>query len=161
VRAWRYDLLRAAQQLGEDVPVVYLAEYDLELALGLVAGVDLWLNTPWRPLEASGTSGMKAALNRLPSSNELDGWWQEGCVAGVTGWAIGTPDSVSGAVTGRADAADFYHKLQHVIAPLFYNDRDTSVRVMRQCVALNGCFLNTHRMVRQYTLHAYSLNEES
>jgi starch phosphorylase len=150
------SILRAAQQLGDEVPVVYLAEYDLELALGLVAGVDLWLNTPLRPQEASGTSGMKAALNGVPSFSVLDGWWREGCVEGVTGWAIGAADPVSGDEASRADAADLYRKLESVIAPLFYEDRDGWIHVMRQCIALNGSFFNTHRMVRQYVLHAYS-----
>jgi starch phosphorylase len=67
---------------------------------------------------------------------------------------------VSGEDTSGADAADFYHTLQHVIAPLFYDDRDAWVRVMRQCIALNGSFFNTHRMVRQYVLHAYALEEQ-
>ena len=147
------SILRAAQDLGDEIPVVYLTEYDLELALGLVSGVDLWLNTPLRPLEASGTSGMKAALNGVPSFSVLDGWWREGCVEGVTGWAIGGADAISG---GEADAANLYWKLAHVVAPLFYQDRDGWIRIMRQCIALNASFFNTDRMVRQYLLHAYS-----
>jgi starch phosphorylase len=148
------SILRAALELGDDVPVIYLTEYDLELALVLVAGVDVWLNTPLRPLEASGTSGMKAALNGVPSFSVLDGWWREGCVEGVTGWAIG--GDASSADAARGDADDLYHKLQHVMAPLFYDDRDAWIRIMRQCIALNASFFNTDRMVRQYLLHAYS-----
>ena len=148
------SILRAARELGDDVPVVYLTEYDLELALILVSGVDVWLNTPLRPLEASGTSGMKAALNGVPSFSVLDGWWREGCVEGVTGWAIG--GDASSADAARGDADDLYRKLQHVIAPLFYDDRDAWIRIMRQCIALNASFFNTDRMVRQYLLHAYS-----
>ena len=153
-------ILQVARELGDGVPIVYLTEYDLDLALTLVAGVDLWLNTPLRPLEASGTSGMKAALNGVPSFSVLDGWWREGCVEGVTGWAIGTGDPASRDDTSRADAADFYRKLQYVIAPLFYDDPDAWIRVMRQCIALNASFFNTHRMVRQYVRHAYSVGEE-
>lgn len=152
-------ILRAARELGDEVPVVYLTEYDLDLARTLVAGVDLWLNTPLRPLEASGTSGMKAAVNGVPSLSVLDGWWREACVEGVTGWAIGTADPGSRDDSSRADAADLYQKLQHVIAPLFYDNRDVWVGVMRQCIALNASFFNTHRMVRQYVLHAYSLGD--
>lgn len=155
------SILRFARELGDEVPIVYLTEYDLELALTLVAGVDLWLNTPLRPLEASGTSGMKAALNGVPSFSVLDGWWREGWVEGVTGWAIGTADPASRDDTSRADAADLYQKLQHVIAPLFYDDRNAWIRVMRQCMALNASFFNTHRMVRQYVLHAYSLGGDT
>ena len=154
------SILRAAEELRDEVPIVYLTEYDLDLAGTLVAGVDLWLNTPLRPLEASGTSGMKAALNGVPSFSALDGWWREGCVEGVTGWAIGGAEPISGDEANRADAADLYRKLGAVIAPLFYEDRDGWVRVMRQCIALNGSFFNTDRMVRQYVLHAYSLGEE-
>jgi starch phosphorylase len=152
-------ILRASRELGEDVPVVYLPEYDLKLALDLVAGVDLWLNTPLRPLEASGTSGMKAAINGVPSLSVLDGWWREGCVEGVTGWAIG-PDSVSPGEKGATDADDLYHKLRDMIAPLFYDNRNGWVQVMRHCIALNGSFFQTHRMVRQYLAHAYSLETE-
>jgi starch phosphorylase len=154
------SILRAAEALGEEIPVIYLAEYDLDLARELVAGVDLWLNTPLRPLEASGTSGMKAALNGVPSFSVLDGWWREGCIEGVTGWAIGAAEAAaSDKEASRADAADLYRKLGSVIAPLFYEDRDAWVRVMRQCMALNGSFFNTHRMIRQYVLHAYALDE--
>ncbi len=151
------SILAAARQLHDEIPVVYLAEYDLNLALALVAGVDLWLNTPLPPLEASGTSGMKAALNGVPSFSVLDGWWREGCVEGVTGWAIGAPDPPSGVEATRADAADLYRKLDSVVAPLFYEDRGGWIHVMRQSIALNGSFFNTHRMVRQYLLHAYSI----
>lgn len=154
------SILQAAEELRDDVPVVYLAEYDLDLAGGLVAGVDLWLNTPLRPFEASGTSGMKAALNGVPSFSVLDGWWREGCVEGVTGWAIGAAEPVSADEASRRDAADLYLKLGSIIAPLFYDDRHAWVRIMRQCIALNGSFFNTHRMVRQYVLHAYSLGDE-
>ena len=146
--------LRAARELGDDIPVIYLTDYDLELALVLVSGVDVWLNTPLRPLEASGTSAMKAALNGVPGFRVLDGWWREGCVEGVTGWAIGG-DAGSGD-TARADVEDLYRKLQHVIAPLYYDGHDAWIRIMRQCIALNASFFNTDRMVRQYLLHAYS-----
>ena len=101
---------------------------------------------------------MKAALNGVPSLSVLDGWWIEGHVEGVTGWAIGGPDPV-GHDVGTEDATDLYQKLEHVIAPLFYDDRDGWMRVMRQCIALNGSFFNTHRMVRQYVAHAYSRDE--
>jgi starch phosphorylase len=153
------SILRAARELDGVAHVVYLPGYDLELARALTAGVDVWLNTPLRPLEASGTSGMKAALNGVPSFSVLDGWWREGCVEGVTGWAIGTEDLESAGDASRAEAADLYRKLEQVIAPAFYDHRDAWVRIMRQCIALNGSFFNTHRMVRQYVLHAYSLDD--
>lgn len=154
------SILLAAKALGEEVPVVYLAEYDLDLALTLVSGVDVWLNTPLRPQEASGTSGMKAALNGVPSLSVLDGWWREGCVEGATGWAIGAASPDTGSDASQADAADLYRKLHQVVSPLFYGDRDGWVRIMCQAVALNASFFNTHRMVRQYMAHAYSLGVE-
>jgi glycogen phosphorylase len=155
------SVLEAAQHLQNDVPVVYLTEYDLELALPLIAGVDLWINTPLRPLEASGTSGMKAALNGVPSFSVLDGWWREGCIEGVTGWSVGGADPPSGEGASRTDADDFYRKLREVVAPQFYEDRQGWGQIMRQAVALNASFFNTHRMVRQYMAHAYSLEEAS
>ncbi len=150
------SILRAARELGDEVPVIYVTEYDLELASILVAGVDVWLNTPLRPQEASGTSGMKAALNGVPSFSVLDGWWREGCVEGVTGWAIGSDGVIDGEAAGHAEAEDLYRKLRDVVAPLFYRGHKEWSRIMRQCIALNASFFNTDRMVRQYLLHAYS-----
>jgi starch phosphorylase len=149
----------AAERLGDDLPIVYLPDYDPELASRLVAGVDVWLNTPLRPLEASGTSGMKAAHNGVPSLSVLDGWWKEGHIEGVTGWAIGGVSPESGPDVDRRDAADLYQKLEHIILPTFYEDRAAWVTIMRQCIALNASFFNTHRMVHQYLLHAYELGE--
>src|SRR5215212_7792575 len=81
-------IVRAARELGGRVSVAYLENYDVSLAKLLVGGA-IWLNTPQRPLEASGTSGMKAAHNGVPSLSVLDGWWIEGHIEGVTGWSIG------------------------------------------------------------------------
>jgi starch phosphorylase len=148
----------AARELGDELPIVYLEAYDLELALRMVSGADLWLNTPQPPLEASGTSGMKAAHNGVPSLSVLDGWWREGHVEGVTGWSIGTSDeSGHGEV---ADARDLYDKLDGCVLPLFYDQRDAWIRVMQQSIALNASFFNTHRMASQYLRHAYALEEE-
>ena len=102
---------------------------------------------------------LKRLVAKGKVTDVLEGWWREGCVEGVTGWSIGAADPVGGDDASRADADDLYRKLQRVIAPSFYEDREAWVRVMRQCIALNGSFFNTHRMVRQYTLHAYSLGE--
>lgn len=151
------DVLRA-----DDVLVAYLPNYDLELGHILVAGCDLWLNTPAPPHEASGTSGMKAALNGVPSLSVLDGWWIEGHVEGVTGWSIG-PDHhimhVGEATRNEADdeedARFLYEKLEHIIMPMFYSMRPRFIDVMRQAIAINGSFFNTERMVVQYMLKAY------
>ena len=153
------DLIRrivgAAAGLAPSVRVVYLENYDLELARLLTAGVDLWVNTPLRPLEASGTSGMKAAHNGVPSLSTLDGWWIEGHIEGATGWSVGPATPSDRPDDGRGDADDLYRKLRAVIAPLFHGDRDGWVDVMRQTIAFNASFFNTHRMVQQYAANAY------
>lgn len=139
----------AAQALRDDVQVVFLANYDMALARIITAGVDLWLNTPQRPLEASGTSGMKAAHNGVPSLSVLDGWWLEGHVEGVTGWSIG-----GSAPESDGDAADLYLKLDGIL-PLYHHERARWISVMKGAVALNASFFNTHRMVQQYVANAY------
>jgi glycogen phosphorylase len=146
----------AARALGEDVKIVYLENYDMALGKILCAGVDLWLNTPLRPQEASGTSGMKAALNGVPSLSILDGWWVEGHVEHVTGWAIGGDSG--NPVEFSQDAASLYDKLEQVILPLFYGKPEAYDRVRRSAIALNGSFFNTQRMVAQYLANAYVPN---
>lgn len=147
-------IFRARDAMKVSVRVVYLPNYDMQLAKRLISGVDVWLNTPIPPLEASGTSGMKAALNGVPSLSILDGWWCEGCVEGVTGWAI---DGEQSDETDRwsADAKSFYEKLANVVVPMYYRDRKSFVAIMRHAIALNGSFFNTHRMLQQYVAKAY------
>ncbi|GAC1527478.1 MAG: alpha-glucan family phosphorylase [Vulcanimicrobiaceae bacterium] len=145
----------AAAALGDDVRVIYLENYEIALAQRLIAGVDLWLNTPRPPLEASGTSGMKAALNGVPSLSTLDGWWVEGCVEGHTGWEIGSDSGLHGDAANASDAASLYDKLERVILPLFYGDPDGYARVMRGAIALNASYFNTQRSVEQYARGAY------
>jgi starch phosphorylase len=134
------------------VEVVYLENYEMALAAQMVAGVDLWLNNPMKPLEASGTSGMKAAINGVPSFSVLDGWWVEGHVEGITGWSIGGPEAEA---DPSRDALDLYIKLERIILPLFYGLPFAYAEVMRSSIALNGSFFNTQRMVRQYVHNAY------
>lgn len=141
-----------ARELGDAIPVVFLPNYEVEAARLLVSGVDLWLNTPQRPLEASGTSGMKAALNGVPSLSILDGWWLEGCEEGITGWAIGE----DGPHDDELDSASLYDKLERVVLPLFHQDPGGWLKVMQGAIAKNGAFFNSHRMVRRYVLDAYS-----
>lgn len=145
-------IFAARELLGDLVRIVYLENYEMALASTMVAGVDLWLNTPMKPLEASGTSGMKATLNGVPSFSVLDGWWVEGHVEGVTGWSIGGPDAEG---DPARDAVDLYIKLERVILPLFYGLPFAYAEVMRSAIALNGSFFNTQRMVRQYVHNAY------
>ena len=143
---------RAAAELAGKVSVIYLENYEMALAAKMVAGVDLWVNNPMKPLEASGTSGMKAALNGVPSLSVLDGWWIEGHVEGATGWSIGSSESEG---DQSRDAQDLYLKLERVILPLFYGLPLAYAEVMRSAIALNGSFFNTQRMVEQYVRNAY------
>lgn len=146
----------AADKLRPAVPIVYLPDYDIDVAKVMIPGVDVWLNTPEPPHEASGTSGMKAALNGVPSLSILDGWWIEGCVEGLTGWAIaGKRRKGRKTDASAADANALYETLENKILPMFYKDRSQYVRVMLFALALNGSFFNTQRMLQEYLLKAY------
>ena len=145
-------LAQTGRSLAPEIPCVYLPNYDMRLANLMTAGVDVWLNTPQPPLEASGTSGMKAALNGVPSVSVLDGWWIEGCIEGITGWGISSDGQSDD--RGR-DAELLYSTLETGVAPSYYHDRDRFIDIMRHAIALNGSFFNTQRMVQQYVLKAY------
>jgi starch phosphorylase len=147
-------IFEAAAALSDHVRVVYLENYDMNLGRLLCGGVDTWLNTPMRPQEASGTSGMKAALNGVPSVSVLDGWWIEGHIEGVTGWAIG--DAHSAENDSQAEAASLYDKLEKIILPLFYKEPEKFAEIMRSAIMLNGSFFNTQRMIEQYVKNAYA-----
>jgi starch phosphorylase len=150
-------IFEAQKRLEPDVRIVYLPNYDIDVAKVMIPGVDLWLNTPQPPHEASGTSGMKAALNGVPSLSILDGWWIEGCVENLTGWAINEKSKVrpGGKDTSKKDAVTLYDKLQRVVLPMFYEDRPQYLRIMLFALALNGSFFNTQRMLQEYVLKAY------
>jgi starch phosphorylase len=138
----------AAQMRSPFLKILYLENYDWDLGAQLTQGVDVWVNTPRRPYEASGTSGMKAALNGVPSLSILDGWWIEGCAESVTGWAI------EDGATEALEADSLYTKLENAIAPLYANPTAWA-RMQQHCIAMNGSFFNTHRMLRQYFTNAY------
>jgi starch phosphorylase len=148
-------IFEAKEALGSAVRIVYLPDYDIDVAKVLIPGVDLWLNTPMPPHEASGTSGMKAALNGVPSLSILDGWWIEGCAENLTGWAIGGPRRRSKKDTSTQDVAAMYDKLEDTILPMYYNDRERYIRIMLSALALNGSFFNTQRMLQEYLVKAY------
>ena len=139
----------AARLSSDSLRIVYLENYDWELGALLTAGVDVWVNTPRRPYEASGTSGMKAALNGVPSLSILDGWWIEGCIEGFTGWAI------EDGATDAEEAASLYTKLETAVVPLYLKAPEEWARLMRNTLAFNGSYFNTNRMVKQYTRNAY------
>lgn len=143
---------------SSSVQLVYLENYDLELGKLLVAGVDVWLNTPQPPMEASGTSGMKAALNGVPSLSVLDGWWVEGHIEDITGWAVGRPWEPTGSAADHDsahDAASLYDQLEQKVLPLYRRNHGAFTEMMRHCIAFNGSFFNTHRMLSQYAQKAY------
>ena len=151
------QVFEAKAALFPDIKIAYLEDYDMELGRLLTAGSDVWLNNPVRPLEASGTSGMKAAVNGVPSLSVLDGWWIEGHLEGVTGWSIGdaAEDGLPEEEQTRKDAEALYDKLERVVLPCFYKERTRFLEIMRQTIAFNGSFFNTHRMVQEYVLRAY------
>jgi starch phosphorylase len=149
-------IFAVARQLGDAVRVVYLEDYGMELAKLLVSGTDLWLNTPRRPHEASGTSGMKAACNGVPSLSVLDGWWVEGHIEGVTGWSLLDEDKVPR--SEAVEVAALYEKLEKTILPLYYKNGTRYAAVMRSAIALNASFFNTQRVVSQYVRNAYPEN---
>lgn len=154
------ELIRRIHDVRGQVPVAYLSNYDMGMARLLCAGVDVWLNTPLPPMEASGTSGMKAAMNGVPSLSVLDGWWVEGHIEGVTGWAIGAGNGSIASQKADLDlvhAASLYESLEQRVLPLFYHDRQGYIEVMKHTIAINGAFFNTQRMVGQYLRNAYRL----
>ena len=149
-------IVAAGRKFKQFVRLVYLENYDIEIGHLITSGCDIWLNNPQPPLEASGTSGMKAALNGVPSFSVPDGWWIEGHMEGLTGWAIGEDSRLTPSAEDRAkDAESLYHKLDKVILPLFYNNVEGYIEVMRNAIALNGSFFNTDRMVAEYVRKAY------
>jgi len=137
------------------VKIIFIHNYNMTIGKMMTAGTDLWLNTPRRPREASGTSGMKAAHNGVPQFGTLDGWWLEGCIENITGWSIGPEKTEDNESDDDVDRNDLYNKLETWIMPKFYDDRDNWIRTMRSCIAINGSFFNTNRMVQQYVLNAY------
>jgi starch phosphorylase len=151
----------AAALADTDIKVIYLENYDMELGRIICSGVDIWLNNPVKPLEASGTSGMKAAINGVPNLSTLDGWWVEGWVEGITGWEIlDAADAFGGAKDSGehrdGTAKSLYSLLGQTILPLYYEKPDAFAKVMRDSIALNGAFFNTHRMMIQYLTQAYT-----
>lgn len=150
-------VIHAIRQLGGEIHAVYLPNYRMDMAKEVIPGVDLWLNTPRFPLEASGTSGMKAAHNGVPSLSILDGWWIEGHREGVTGWAIYPAGGHGpGPSDDLRDGQALYDKLDQTILPMFYTHRNAYLEIMRYSIALNASYFNTHRMVQEYVTKAYA-----
>lgn len=150
-------IVSQTESLKGKIDVIYLENYNMDVAARLIPGVDLWLNNPLRPLEASGTSGMKAALNGVPNFSVLDGWWIEGHIEGVTGWAIGPPPLEKSVNENHSeeDVQDLYAKLENTILPMFYQDRASWIRIMKNAIGKNAYYFNTHVMMRRYVTEAY------
>jgi starch phosphorylase len=149
------NIFKVMKSIQGRVKICYIQNYDMTISKMMTAGSDLWVNTPRRPLEASGTSGMKAAHNGVPQFGTLDGWWLEGCIENITGWSIGPEKTEEEESDDAIDKEDLYRKLETWIMPKFYNDRDNWIRTMRSCIAINASFFNTNRMIQQYVLNAY------
>ncbi len=145
------------QSLKSEIKVAYLQNYDIELAGKMTSGVDVWLNTPLPPMEASGTSGMKAAHNGVINFSVLDGWWIEGWIEGVTGWSIGPEswETVSHDEARSREKEDLYSKLMYIIIPMFYHMRDAWIGMMNNSIGMVAYYFNSHRMMRRYVTEAY------
>jgi starch phosphorylase len=145
------------ESLRGKIKLAFIQNYNMETALKLVSGVDVWLNTPLRPLEASGTSGMKAAHNGVINFSVLDGWWIEGHMEGFTGWAMGPApgDICPENNINEIDANDLYDKLEKHVIPIYYNNRKTWIRMMQNAIGKNAYYFNSHRMMRRYVTEAY------
>ncbi|MBA3064311.1 alpha-glucan family phosphorylase, partial [Candidatus Woesearchaeota archaeon] len=140
------------------VKIAFLEDYTISIAKLLVSGCDIWLNNPRRPYEASGTSGMKAAINGVPHFSTLDGWWLEGHIENITGWSIGLhprDPHFDEDESSEDEAEDLYKKLKETVLPMFYKDRKKWMMMMRTCIAINSSFFNTHRVMQQYVMEAY------
>lgn len=151
------NIFNYKEKLKDKIKIVYLTNYNMEIALKIVSGVDVWLNTPLRPLEASGTSGMKATHNGVMNFSVLDGWWIEGHIEGFSGWSIGpAPQELTpGTDADARDAEDLYHKLEHETIRIYYHDRHMWVRMMQNAIGKNAYYFNSHRMMRRYVTEAY------
>jgi starch phosphorylase len=151
------DIFSYIQKLKGKIKIAFINNYNMEIALKIVSGVDVWLNNPIRPMEASGTSGMKAAHNGVLNFSVLDGWWIEGHIEGDTGWSIGPepkeikPDNNA----DKRDADDLYNKLENIIIPTYYQNRKKWINMMKSAIGKNAYYFNTHRMMRRYVTNAY------
>ena len=151
------EIYEMKEHLKDIMKVLYLENYDMEMASNLTSGVDVWLNTPLPPFEASGTSGMKAAHNGVINFSVLDGWWVEGCIEGITGWAIG-PDpkeNLEEAERRHREITQLYDKLEYLLIPKFYRNRDDWIHMMKNSVGKVAYYFNSHRMMRRYATEAY------
>lgn len=147
------DVLRYRDLLNE-TEVVFLENYNMEKGKMMTSGVDVWVNTPVRGKEASGTSGMKAAHNGVPQLSVLDGWWLEGHIEDKTGWSIGE-NYVEGEDQDNIDSQSIYRKLEKILT-LYHNEREQWIDIMKNSIKINASYFNTERMLKDYISKAYS-----
>ena len=140
------DIFESAHQIADEIPVAFIENYDMHTGLMMTSGVDIWLNNPIRPMEASGTSGMKAAMNGVPNCSILDGWWPEACLHGVNGWAIGNAEDDR---DDDRDAENIYNVLQHDVIPLWEQEGDGWAEMMKASIAASAGFTG-QRMIQDY-----------
>ena len=140
------DIFESAHQIADEIPVAFIENYDMHTGLMMTSGVDIWLNNPIRPMEASGTSGMKAAMNGVPNCSILDGWWPEACIHGVNGWAIGNAEDDR---NDDRDAENIYNVLQHEVIPLWEQEGDGWAEMMKASIAASAGFTG-QRMIQDY-----------
>ena len=157
-----HRVIQAGKKLGKDIPLIYLEEYNMDTGAMLTSGCDVWLNNPRRPREASGTSGMKAAVNGVLNFSILDGWWIEGYLEGKTGWAIGPNADIADmeSYDDSKDVDDLYDKLEKEVIPTFYDTPDEWVNLMKQSISLIAPYFNTHRMLREYATYGYRISPQ-
>ena len=149
------DIYGSAKQIEGEIPVAFLENYDMDTGLAITSGVDIWLNNPIRPLEASGTSGMKAAMNGVPNCSILDGWWPEGCQHGVNGWAIGESEDDR---DDERDANNIYSVLEHEVLPAWRQRSTVWANIMRSSIATSARFTGA-RMITDYLRFYQSFKE--
>jgi len=151
------QIIQYSRELSSEIKIAFLENYNLEVARKIVAGVDVWVNTPMKPLEASGTSGMKAAHNGVINFSVLDGWWIEGCLEGITGWSIGpgSEEEENPQETFQKEIDDFYGKLEYVIVPIYYHHREQWIKMMKNSISKIASYFNAHRMMESYITEAY------
>jgi starch phosphorylase len=153
-------VIQAGKKLGKEIPLVYLEEYNMDTGAMLTSGCDVWLNNPRRPREASGTSGMKAAVNGVLNFSILDGWWIEGYLEGKTGWAIGPNADIADmeSYDDSKDVDDLYDKLENEVIPTYYDSHEEWLEMMKQSISFVGPYFNTHRMLREYATYGYKIS---
>ena len=140
------SIFDSAKDLEEEIPVAFLEDYSMATGLAMTGGVDIWLNNPIRPMEASGTSGMKAAMNGVPNCSILDGWWPEGCEHGVNGWAIGEADDERDDVR---DAKNVLDVIENEVLPAWNEGDEKWCEIMRASIATSARFTGA-RMISDY-----------